>query len=152
MFKNILLPTDGSQFSEEAIKQCIELARLINAKITGFHAEPKHSLLVYGAYAEMGDVDTAPPSKGELERSEEVAAKKFLAVIETAAKQAGVACECFYRPDNHPFDAIIKAAEEKGCDLIFMASHGTRGREGLVIGSETNKVLTHTEIPVLVYR
>ena len=152
MFRNILLPTDGSELSELAIRKCIEFAKSITAKVTGFHAEHKPSLLAYGAYAETGDVDTAPPSKEELERSEEIAAKKYLAVIETAANEAGVACECLFRPASHPYEGIIKAAEEKGCDLIFMASHGRSGLAGLLIGSEVAKVLTHTRIPVLVYR
>jgi nucleotide-binding universal stress UspA family protein len=152
VFKNILLPTDGSELSERAIRKCIAFAKSINAKVTGFHAEHRPSLLAYGAYAETGDIDTAPPSKEELERSEEIAAQKYLAVIEKGAKEAGVECACFYRMAGHPYEAIVAAAEEHACDLIFMASHGRKGFAGLLIGSETAKVLTHTRTPVLVYR
>jgi nucleotide-binding universal stress UspA family protein len=152
MFKNILLPTDGTEYSERAIAACVEFAKSIGARVTGFHAEREYPLLAYGAYAEVGDVDTAPPSHEEHERSEEAQTKRFLAAIETAARAAGVACECFHRRARHPWEAIIKAAEERGCDLIFMASHGEKGLAGLLIGSETTRVLTHTKIPVLVYR
>ena len=145
MYTNILLTSDGSELSETAIRTGIAFAKSINAKVTGFYAEHKPSLLAYGAYAETGDVDTAPPSKDELEHGEENAAKQFLAVIEAAAKEAGVVCECFHHLASHPYEAIIKAAEEKGCDLIVLVSHP-------LIVSETGKVLTHTKIPVLVYR
>jgi nucleotide-binding universal stress UspA family protein len=63
-----------------------------------------------------------------------------------------VECACFHRPADHPWEAIIAAAEERACDLVFMASHGRTGLAGLLIGSETAKVLTHTKIPVLVFR
>jgi len=152
MFKNILLPTDGTEYSDRAIARCIEFAQSIGAKVTGFHAEREYPLLAYGAYAEVGDVDTAPPSHEGYDKGEEILAKKSLASIEAAAKAAGVPCECFYRRARHPWEAIIKAAEEKGCDLIFMASHGEKGMAGLLIGSETTRVLTHTKIPILVYR
>ena len=152
MFKTILLPTDGSELSEKAIRQCVAFAKSIGATVVGFHAEHKPSLLAYGAYAETGDVDTAPPSKQQLERDEALAAEKYLTVIRQASDEAGVECSCFYRAAAHPWEAIIAAAEERACDLIFMASHGRRGLAGLLIGSETAKVLTHTRIPVLVYR
>ena len=85
MYTNILLTSDGSELSETAIRTGIAFAKSINAKVTGFYAEHKPSLLAYGAYAETGDVDTAPPSKDELEHGEENAAKQFLAVIEAGA-------------------------------------------------------------------
>ena len=69
-----------------------------------------------------------------------------------AAEKAGVSCDTDYVTSSHPYEMIIKAAEKKGCDLIMMASHGRRGLQGLLIGSETHKVLTHTKIPVLVFR
>jgi len=152
VFKNILLPTDGSERSENAIRKCMELAKSMGAKVVGFHAEHRYSVLAYGAYAESGDIDTAPPTKAELAHSEEVLATQALAVIEAAAREAGVECECFCLASRHPFEAIIKVAEDKGCDLIVMASHGRRGLASLLLGSETVKVLTHSKIPVLVYR
>jgi nucleotide-binding universal stress UspA family protein len=152
MFKKILLPTDGSEVSEKAVRRCMEFAKSIGAGVVGFHAEHRYSLLAYGAYAETGDVDTAPPTKEELARTEEALATKSLAAVEAAAREAGVECECFCLAARHPFEAIIRAAEEKGCDLIFMAFHGRRGLASLLLGSETIKVLTHTRVPVLVHR
>jgi nucleotide-binding universal stress UspA family protein len=73
-------------------------------------------------------------------------------VISTAAKEAGVICDCVSDTNAHPYAAIVAAAEKRGCDLIMMASHGRRGMQAVLIGSETTKVLTHTKIPVLVLR
>jgi nucleotide-binding universal stress UspA family protein len=79
-------------------------------------------------------------------------AEKYLAAIEKEAKEAGVACDLVYEKNDYPYEAIIRVAEQKGCDLIMMASHGRRGVGALLIGSETQRVLTHSKIPVLVYR
>jgi nucleotide-binding universal stress UspA family protein len=91
-------------------------------------------------------------TKVEFARDCKAHADQFLAVIEKAAKAAGVACDTALATSDHTYEAIIKAAEEKSCDLIMMASHGRRGVQGLLLGSETHKVLTHSKIPVLVYR
>src|SRR3954468_4468794 len=112
MFKNILLPNDGTELSEKAIGKCMEFAKSTGAKVIGFHAEHRYSVLAYGAYAESGDIDTAPPTKEELAHSEEVLATQALAVIAAAAREAGVECECFCLASRHPFEAIIKAAED----------------------------------------
>ena len=77
-------------------------------------------------------------------------ADKHLAVIEKAAKEMGVACDIVRATSDHPYEAILKTAQDQGCDLIMMASHGRRGVRGLLLGSETHKVLTHTKMPVLV--
>ena len=76
----------------------------------------------------------------------------YLATIEKGAKKAGVECDVVYERSDSPYEVIIQVAEQKGCDLIMMASHGRRGVKALLIGSETQKVLTHSKIPVLVYR
>ena len=145
MFKHILLPTDGSDLSEAAIHQGIQFAKSINAKVTGFHVVlPFH---VFTLQTEMLE-DT----KEQYERESKIHAEQFLAVIKKAAKEASVTCEINSVTSTHPYEAIIKAAEKKGCDLIMMASHGRSGIQGLLIGSETQKVLTHTKIPVLVLR
>ena len=91
-------------------------------------------------------------TKEQYEKDSLALAQQYLGVISTAAKQAGVTCDCVTEKDDHPHEAIIRAAENRGCDLIMMASHGRRGVRGLLIGSETSKVLTHTKIPVLVLR
>ena len=145
MFKHILLPTDGSERSEAAIQKGTQLAKSINAKVTGFHVIlPFH---VFTTQTKMLE-DT----KEQYERESKVQAEQFLSVIKKAAEKAGVSCDTDYVTSNHPYEMIINAAEKKGCDLIMMASHGRRGVQGLLIGSETQKVLTHTKIPVLVFR
>jgi nucleotide-binding universal stress UspA family protein len=145
MFKHLLLPTDGSKLSEAAIQKGVQFAKSINAKITGFYVMPEFHLFTYRT--EMVD-DT----KEEFARDCRTHADQFLAVVEKAARAAGVACDTALATSDHPYASIIKAAEEKSCDLIMMASHGRRGVQGLLLGSETQKVLTHSKIPVLVYR
>jgi nucleotide-binding universal stress UspA family protein len=145
MFKHILLPTDGSALSEAAIHKGIQFAKSINAKVTGFHVIlPFH---VFTFQTEMLE-DT----KEQFERDSQAHAERCLDVIKKAAEAAGVRCDTDSVVASHPYDAIIKAAEDKGCDLILMASHGRRGVQGLLIGSETQKVLTHAKRPVLVIR
>jgi nucleotide-binding universal stress UspA family protein len=145
MFKHILLPTDGSELSEAAIQKAIQLAKSINAKVTGFHVIlPFH---VFTTKTQMVE-DT----REQYERESKIQAEQFLGVIKKAAEKAGVSCAADYATSNHPYEMIINAAEKEGCDLIMMASHGRRGVQGVLIGSETQKVLTHTKIPVLVVR
>jgi nucleotide-binding universal stress UspA family protein len=145
MFKHILLPTDGSELSEAAIQKGIQFAKSINAEVTGFHVIlPFHIFTLQ--MERLGD------TKEEYERQSKVHAEQFLGVIKKAAEKVGVRCDTDYVISSHPYEMIIKAAEKKGCDLIMMASHGRRGLQGLLIGSETHKVLTHTKIPVLVFR
>jgi nucleotide-binding universal stress UspA family protein len=145
MFKHILLPTDGSVLSELAIKKGVEFAKEINAKVTGLTVtRPFHVFTT--------DVTELEDTKETYAEDAKTSAATRLSVIEQAAKQAGVSHEVVYKIGEHPWEEIIKTATERGCDAIFMASHGRRGVAALVIGSETNKVLTHTKIPVLVYR
>jgi len=143
MFKHILLPTDGSELSEAAIQKGIQFAKSINAEVTGFHV-----ILPFHVFSLRTGMDT----KEQYERQSKGQAEQFLGVIKKAAEKAGVSCDTDYVTSSHPYEMIIKAAEKKGCDLIMMASHGRRGLQGLLIGSETHKVLTHTKIPVLVFR
>jgi nucleotide-binding universal stress UspA family protein len=145
MFKHILLPTDGSVLSETAIKKGVEFAKEINAKISGLTvSKPFHVFTT--------DVMELEDTRETYAEDSKVLADKRLLVIEHAAKRAGVSYEGVHKTGEHPWEEIIKTATERGCDVIFMASHGRRGAAALVIGSETNKVLTHTKIPVLVYR
>ncbi len=144
MFKHILLPTDGSVLSETAIKKGVAFAKEINAKVCGLTVtKPFHVFTT--------DVMELEDTKGTYAEDTALADKR-LSVIEQAAKQAGVSYDGAHKIGDHPWEEIIKTASDRGCDVIFMASHGRRGVAALVIGSETNKVLTHTKIPVLVYR
>jgi nucleotide-binding universal stress UspA family protein len=145
MFTHLLLPTDGSKLSEAAIQKGIEFAKNINAKVTGFCVIPELHFFSY-------ETEIPADVKQRVARESRTLAAKHLAVVETAARKAGVTCDTAHVTSDLPYDAIVKAAEEKGCDLIMMASHGRRGVKGLLLGSETQKVLTHSRIPVLVYR
>ena len=147
MFQHILIPTDGSELSEKAIRAGTQLASQIGARVTGFYAAEEYPVPPFGEYV--------PPdllSPDEFRSNEEARARRILVVVENIAKEHGVACSTDFTVNYSPWQAIVKAAEAKGCDLIFMASHGRRGLASLLLGSETNRVLTHTRIPVLVYR
>jgi len=145
MFKHILLPTDGSELSAMAIKQGVRFAKSIGAKVTGFCVMP----LEHTFFAEM-EIPTQALEQA-VKRSKELA-ETYLAAIQKEAKEAEVSCDLVYERSDFPYEGIIRVAKQKGCDLIMMASHGRRGVGALLIGSETQKVLTHSNIPVLVYR
>jgi nucleotide-binding universal stress UspA family protein len=145
MFKHILLPTDGSPLSEAAMRKGIQFAKTTNARVTGFCVVPE--LPYVGCEAEIG-----PEFIKQAKAAVQAEVNKNLLAIEAAAKEAGVPCETAKVKSGQPYEAIIEAAQKGGCDLIIMASHGRRGMEGLLLGSETQKVLTHSKIPVLVYR
>ena len=145
MFKHILLPTDGSPLSEEAMRKGIQFAKTINARVTGFCVVPK---LRYYSY----DSEIGPEFKKQAAAAVQADVNKNLLAIEEEAKEAGVPCETAQEKSDQPYEAIIEAAKKRGCDLIIMASHGRRGIAGLLLGSETQKVLTHSRIPVLVHR
>ena len=147
MYRSILIPTDGSELSEKAIRAGAELAKALGARVTGLYVEPAFHASVYE--------DFTPPQSREKARFKANMAKtasKHLAAVEKAARAAGVAWECVTRVSDYPYDAIIKAAEELRVELIVMASHGRKGISGLLLGSETQKVLTHSKVPVLIVR
>ena len=145
MFRHILLPTDGSPLSEAAMRKGIQLAKTVNARVTGFCVAP--ALRYFGYDAEIGT-----EFKKLAQAAVQAEVNKNLLAIEKAAKEAGVPCETSQGKSDQPYEAIIEAAQKRECDLIIMASHGWRGVQGLLLGSETQKVLTHSKIPVLVYR
>ena len=147
MISRILIPTDGSAQSAKAIRYGVALAKAQGASVVGLFAAPPPTPVVY---AQFMPIDlTSPEEHAKLIRK---SAAKYLGVIETAAKKADVAHECVCVTDDFPADAILRVAREKKIDLIVMASHGRRGIAGVLLGSETQKVLTHANIPVLVYR
>jgi nucleotide-binding universal stress UspA family protein len=149
MYKHILVPTDGSVLSDKAVEAAIKLAKLAGARITAFHAVEPYPL--QGAYAaEASGVAELQPELFA-ERSEEYA-KRVLEAVASAAAAANVTCTTAYATSRSASQAIVEKAAKENCDLIVMASHGRRGLEGFLLGSETQKVLTHSSIPVLVYR
>jgi nucleotide-binding universal stress UspA family protein len=145
MFQHILIATDGSLLSESALDKAMDFAREAGAKVTVVTAtEPFH---VFSA-------DSKQLSDTRESYAKEVTAEaaRCLSEAEHKAKAMGVQCKVIQIEHEHPYRAIVDTAKKSGCDLIAMASHGRRGVSALVIGSETNKVLTHSSIPVLVYR
>lgn len=145
MFKHILLPTDGSAPSEECIRKCMAFAKESGAHVTGLHVTPEFHIVTY-------KTEMLEDTPEQFRKDSEEMARKHLALIEDLARQLDVPCAVTWSANDHPFEVIIQTATEKGCDLIAMASHGRKGMKGILMGSETQKVLTHSRIPVLVYR
>lgn len=145
MFKQILLPTDGSDLSERAVLAGISFAKEVGAQVVGLTVRPEFHTFTYKT--EMLE-DTEP----EFEAATGKQADKYLAFVEDGARTAGVPCTVVQVVSDDPYEAILQTAKERKCDLIIMASHGRRGLKGVLLGSETQKVLVHSDIPVLVYR
>ena len=145
MFKHILIPTDGSDLSKIAIENGVRFAKELNAKITGLTVTVPFHYFAIDAKQVGGSADDY------IGHADDQAVRN-LNVLKDAADKAGVPCELMHRIGEHPYEEIVKAAQEQNCDVIFQASHGRRGISALLIGSETNKVLTHSKIPVLVFR
>ena len=147
MFKHILIPTDGSDVARKAIEAGVSLAAEVGASVTAFYAiePPPTHLYGDGFVSERRLVE-------ELEKRSRDIAQKSVEEVATTAKAAGVKCKTVVAKAVLPYRGIIDAAEKGRCDAIFMASHGHRGLTGLLIGSVTHEVLTHSRIPVLVFR
>ena len=148
MYKNILVATDGSRLSTKAIKAACQIASAVGAKVTGFYARPAFSASIYPEGGAFGTII----GKARFEKHTKEQADDVLEQVRKEAKKAGVETALVSEASGQPYKAIIKAAKTARCDLIVMASHGRRGLAGLLIGSETQKVLTHSAIPVLVIR
>lgn len=145
MFKHILVPTDGSELSNLAITQGVKFAKEINAKITGVAVTLPFQFFALEATMVVESIDRYTADCKAM-------ATRNLKVLQDAAQAAGVPCAAVHSVSEHPYEEIVRTAHDEGCDVIFMASHGRRGIRALVMGSETQKVLTHTKIPVLVFR
>jgi len=145
MYKHILIPTDGSELSKKAVDQGIGLAKALNAKVTAVTvSEPFH---IFAVEASM--VTDTPD---EYKKRIAALTAKYLKAAKDAATAAGVPCDVAQVEHEHPYETIIDTARKRGCDAIVMASHGRRGVSAIVLGSETVKVLTHSNIPVVVVR
>ena len=147
MFKHLLIPTDGSKLSTGAVEKGVAFAKEVGAKLTFVHVMPEY---VVDAFAEFPSA--AQASFTDFMKASEETAKSVLGEAEAKAKAAGVTSDTVAIRHGQPWKAIIDVAGGRACDLIFMASHGRRGISALVLGSETHKVLTHSAIPVLVFR
>ena len=146
MYRRILIPTDGSELCRSAAEKGIEFARESGAELIAFHAVPATS---YMLYTESGPSDLMVE---QFEKEARARGERLTGDIAKLAQDAGVHAETLCLANDHPWEGIIEAANQKQCDLIFMASHGRKGLSALLLGSETTKVLTHTRIAVLVYR
>jgi nucleotide-binding universal stress UspA family protein len=147
MFKHLLVPTDGSELSDATVNRAISFAADAGARVTFFYAQPDFPMPIYG---EGALIDPTTPEQFAKSAAQEAA--RILEAAKGKAEAVGVVCDTDTQVNEIPYEAIIEAAERHGCDLIFMASHGRRGLASLLLGSETQKVLTHTRTPVLVYR
>ena len=147
MFKHFLVPTDGSDLSEGTAARAVSLAKETGARITFFYAQPDFPMPIYG---EGALIDPTTPE--QFAKSAAAESDRILAKAKEMANAEGVNADTDSVVSEVPYEAIIDAADRHGCDLIFMASHGRRGIAGLLLGSETQKVLTHSKTPVLVYR
>ena len=148
MYKHILLPTDGSKLAAKAVKQGIMLAKALKAKATVINVTPEFQMVI--------DEGFVLPNAGALQKRFEVEsaklAKKIVDAVKTAAGAAGVRCDTVVVSSSRPYEAIMRQAKKSKCDVIVMGSHGRRGLKGILLGSETAKVLAHSKIPVLVVR
>jgi len=140
MYRHILIPTDGSQPAERGLAHGLALAKSLGAKVS--------VIFVVEPFSEMtGRFLEAVATYAELRKEQ---AASVLDRAANAAREAGLSCEIIQMENAQPHEAIIAAARDKGCDLIVMSSHGRSGLSALLIGSVTNKVLTHAKTPVLV--
>jgi nucleotide-binding universal stress UspA family protein len=145
MYKRILIPTDGTEASQRAILAGVDFAREVGADVVGLTATPEFHVL-------STDSTMLEDTPEQFAAGSDMQARRILADVENAARDAGVACRTEHVVDDDPYIAVIETARRLGCDLIVMASHGRRGLKGLLLGSETQKVLVHSAIPVLVHR
>jgi nucleotide-binding universal stress UspA family protein len=144
MFKKILLPTDGSELSGKAIDGGLAFAKALGASVVG--------VTVIEPYSYSNLSEYRPESLDDYEQRMLKVAAERLGRVADAAARAGVRIETQTMKSFSPYEAIIDAAKSTGCDVIFMASHGRKGLSAVLLGSETQKVLTHSTIPVMVYR
>jgi nucleotide-binding universal stress UspA family protein len=143
MFTHILLPTDGTPLSASAIARGVRLAKATGARVTGLYVKPQFHVFTYRT-------EMLEDTREQYARDCDAHAVEYLAVVEKAARESGVPCATVSVSHDHPDEAILRIADERGCDAIVMASHGRRGVAGVLMGSVTQKVLTHGKLPVLV--
>ena len=146
MYRNILIATDGSDLAAKAVSHGLSLAKAVGGKVTALIVETPFNVFSVPEF----QIRQMPAAFAQHAEHVKQHAGKVLNHVAGAAKAAGVPCDTVQVEDDQPYRAIIKTAEDEGCDLIVMASHGRSGISAVLLGSVTNKVLTHTKIPVLV--
>jgi len=144
MYQRIIVPTDGSDITSKAVEQALQLAKALGSKIYAISVKEPFP------YSAVSEMQPTPPQ--EFFDAQERIAQARLRAVASAAEAAGVPCEAHSIEALHAWEAIIEHAKRVEGDLVVMASHGRRGVQALLLGSETQKVLTHSTIPVLVVR
>ena len=147
MFKHILIPTDGSRLAAKGIKAGVRLAKALGAKVSGVYVIAPYVPPLYGE----GTIYVPGISPQEYKKFGERQARKALAAVEIEAQAARVPCTTIF-VTGLPWEGIVKAARQRKCDAIAMASHGRGGMTGLILGSETTRVLANSKLPVIVFR
>ena len=147
MYKHLLVPTDGSALSRRTIRDAVKLARKLGASVTGFYVAPTFHIEVYADYIPP-DMITPQQHAASAKKT----AQGHLEFMRKAAAAERVKCDGYFVLSDFPADEIVKAARKHKCDLIFIGSHGRSGLSKLLLGSQTNKVLAQSRIPVLVHR
>ena len=145
MFKKILVPTDGSPLSEKSAKAALEFAAAQGASVVGLAVAELYPFMLMPEAGAMVDLST-------YEELQDKSAQQAMARLKAMAADVKVPCEVVSTRGVHPYEEIINTAKDKSCDLIWMGSHGRKGLDKLLLGSETQRVLSHSTIPVMVWR
>lgn len=150
MYKSILVPIDGSKLSVKAADEAVKLAKAFGAKITFLNVMPDYRKVLSETFAVPAGLSAPVQKKYQAEA--EAFSKKVVDRACADAAAAGVACAGLSVVNESPYEAIIKQAGKLKSDVIVMASHGRKGLQGFLLGSETTKVLVHSKVPVMVVR
>jgi nucleotide-binding universal stress UspA family protein len=143
MYKHILIATDGSDLATKAAEQGLALGKALAAQVT--------VVFVTAPWSPPGDYSVILPIE-DYENACADDASKILADVGQTAQRIGVACDTLHVKDRFAAEGIVETAQARGCDLIVMASHGRRGLTRLLLGSQANKVVTYSTVPVLICR
>ena len=148
MYKHILIATDGSELAGKAVNHGMALAKRLNIPVTAVTVTEPWSVLELGRMARQGNQNPI----AQFEDMAIATATSILDKVKQIASSHGVSCDVIHVQDQHPAEGILAAAKDKGCDLIVMASHGRRGFDRILLGSQANEVLTHSKVPTLIVR
>ncbi|NML45213.1 universal stress protein [Ramlibacter sp. G-1-2-2] len=147
MYQRILVPTDGSALSKKAIQSAVELASRVGAEVVALHVVPRYPVSYFEGAMTVTNAEVKRIEKEWAERGQAVAE-----AVSKAAEKAGVRAKAVTVKSDLVAESILAAARKHKCDLVVMASHGRKGIKRLLLGSETQHVLTHGTVPVLVLR
>ena len=152
MFNKIVVPTDGSELAEKAVDHAIEFCRYAGASMTAVYVRSPTPIREVVSLSDYGPGSSKAITLDEIMARMEAHGRELLDAVTKRARSQGVECNTVLAVDDEPYRGIIDVAEKEGCSMVFMASHGRGGIGALLLGSVTQKVLTHSKIPVLVFR